>query len=148
MDKDHKYRKQTHKRSQSGAPETQGFKKMDLITLENEEEEAFNLNPQQQLLHNNPRSRSDNAENFSFNKMDRQRKRSDSLITKPTKATPDAFAANDDSSRGKVTIQIDWDYIIDKYIKNTNTNVMEANKSPKTTSEITKADQHMDYEDY
>ena len=33
------------------------------------------------------------------------------------------------SANGKVTIPIDWDYIIDKYIKNTNTNLFEANKA-------------------
>ena len=33
------------------------------------------------------------------------------------------------SLRVKVTIPIDWDQIIDKHIKNTNTNVMEVSKA-------------------
>jgi hypothetical protein len=35
----------------------------------------------------------------------------------------------EDATGGKVTIPIDWDYIIDNYIKNTNTDVKEETKS-------------------
>ena len=34
-------------------------------------------------------------------------------------------------ARGKVTIPIDWDFIVDNFIKNTNTNVLEENKKIK-----------------
>ena len=84
------------------APKGEEFKKVPLITNGDDEDDKFGLNPA-------PIVKPDSQ--FSFNKKG---------------------AASDESgssSRGKVTIPIDWDHIIDRYIKNTNTNVMEANQS-------------------
>ena len=39
-------------------------------------------------------------------------------------------------SQGKVTIPIDWDYIIDKYIKNTNTNAGDDEVLPNSDDEF------------
>lgn len=55
-------------------------------------------------------------------------------------ANPDSPNTSREGGSGKVTIPIDWDYIIDKYIKNTNTNVNEANKSAKRDNEESEED--------
>ncbi len=71
-------------------------------------EESFNLDPVKF-----PKK----DEQFSFGK--NNTRNNNSLIIADDQNT---------SANSKVTIPIDWDYIIDKYIKNTNTNVIEANK--------------------
>ena len=83
------------------------FRKSELTPLgnENEDEEEFSLNPDMKEAVFGGRNKSTDSEGSQS----RQKKR------------------NSESS-GKVTIPIDWDYIIEKHIKNTNTNVTEANK--------------------
>ena len=84
------------------------FKKAEQSVLIEEGEEAFNLNP--------------NMQEAVFGGLNR---------------TIDDLSINkkrDSQANGKVTIPIDWDYIIDQHIKNTNTNVTEANKTAQNVS--------------
>ena len=79
-------------------------------------EEVFNLEPVKL-----PKK----EEQFSFGKGDKKggQSRSQSHLIYEEQQQDANSSAN-----GKVTIPIDWDYIIDKYIKNTNSNLFEANK--------------------
>ncbi len=84
------------------------FQKAEQSVLVEEGEEAFNLNP--------------NMQEAVFGGLNR---------------TIDDLSINkkrDSQANGKVTIPIDWDYIIDQHIKNTNTNVTEANKTTQNVS--------------
>lgn len=77
-------------------------------------EEAFNLEPFQ--MQKKP-------EQFSFGKIDQKKAgQSHSQLIEQDQQESNT------SANGKVTIPIDWDYIIDKYVKNTNTNLFDASK--------------------
>ena len=89
-----------------------GMSAADLLVAD--EDEDFQLKPVQLPKKN---------EQFSFGKGDKK----DSSMSPPDKTQLQNEANS--SANGKVTIPIDWDYIIDKYIKNTNTNVIETTKA-------------------
>lgn len=81
------------------------------------EEDAFNLEPVKL-----PKK----DEQFSFGKGDHKK---GGHSQSHSHMIQDEHHDANTSANGKVTIPIDWDFIIDKHIKNTNTNLFEANKA-------------------
>jgi hypothetical protein len=128
MDVDHVFKPS----SKSKTGNKQGtFKRVNLPGMTEVEtaEEAFNLEPVKL-----PKK----EEQFSFGKIDHKKGQSHS---RSNLIAEGQLEDANTSANGKVTIPIDWDSIIDKYIKNTNTNLFEANKATEGKDEDRDSDE-------